>query len=125
MDSARTYTSVRTDVKQFKSVMVQKADLVGQMEADALSRIKAQCINYLLRWLFGLDDEELNRFVLKNGQGMGGANMMKVTYTEESSFYESEQTDFSTGGKVICADGREIEFDMQISMKKCARSIRL
>ncbi|MBR4169679.1 MAG: hypothetical protein IKR47_08125 [Lachnospiraceae bacterium] len=122
MDSARTYTSVRTDVKQFKSVMVQKADLVGQMEADALSRIKAQCINYLLRWLFGLDDEELNRFVLKNGQGMGGANMMKVTYTEESSFYESEQTDFSTGGKVICADGREIEFDMQISMSRSFES---
>ena len=39
MDSARTYTSVRTDVKQFKSVLVEQTDLVSKMEADALSKI--------------------------------------------------------------------------------------
>ncbi len=122
MESARTYTSVRTDVKQFKSVMIKQTEMVGKMEADALSRIKAQCINYLLRWLFGLDDEELNKYIVKNGQGMGGGNYMKITYTEEQYFAESEQTDFSTTGKVVCADGREIDFGLEISMSRSFES---
>ena len=122
MESARTYTSVRTDVKQFKSVMIKQTEMVGKMEADALSRIKAQCINYLLRWLFGLDDEELNKYIFKNGQGMGGGNYMKITYTEEQYFAESEQTDFSTTGKVVCADGREIDFGLEISMSRSFES---
>ncbi|MCR5268798.1 MAG: hypothetical protein K6E16_09800 [Lachnospiraceae bacterium] len=97
--------------------------MVGKLEADALSRIKAQCINYLLRWLFGFDEEKLNRFILKNGQGMSAQNMMKVTYTEKCSFSESEQTDFSAAGKVVCADGREIDFDLSVSMSRSFESM--
>ncbi len=122
MDSARTYTSVRTDVKQFKSVMVQQTNMVSRLEADALSRIKSQCINYLLRWLFGLDSEELKRFIVEKGAGGPGSPMMKVTYTEEISFSESEQTDFSAQGKVICADGRELDFSMEINMSRSFES---
>ncbi len=122
MDSARTYTSVRTDVKQFKSVLVEQTDLVSKMEADALSKIKSQCINYLLRWLFGLDDEELNRYIVEKNQGGFGQNVMKVTYTEEFSFSESEETSFSAAGKVVCADGREIDFSMEIGMSRSFES---
>lgn len=122
MDSARTYTSVRTDVKQFKSVLIEKTNPVSKLEADALSRIKSQCINYLLRWLFGLDNEELNRYIVeKNGGGMS-QNYMRVTYTEECSFSESEQTDFCAQGKVVCAGGREIDFSMEISMSRSFES---
>ena len=122
MDSARTYTSVRTDVKQFKSVMVQQTNMVSRLEADALSRIKSQCINYLLRWLFGLDKEELNRFIVEKGSGGMSSPMMKVTYTEEFSFSETEQTDFNALGKVVCADGRELDFSMEISMSRSFES---
>ena len=122
MDSARTYTSVRTDVKQFKSVMVQQTAMVSSLEADALSRIKSQCINYLLRWLFGLDNEELNRYIVEKNQGGMGANLMKITYTEEYSFCESEQTDFCAQGKVVCADGRELDFSMEIGMSRSFES---
>lgn len=118
MESARTYTSVRTDVKQFKAVMIQQTGLVSRMEADALSKIKAQCINYLLRWLFGLDDEKLNRYIVEKNQGGWSQNMMKVTYTEEYTFSESEQTSFSADGKVVCADGRELDFSMTVGMSR-------
>lgn len=122
MDSARTYTSVRTDVKQFKSVMIQQTSMVSKLEADALSKIKSQCINYLLRWLFGLDDEELNRYIVEKYQGGLGQNMMKVTYTEEHSFSESEQTNFSAAGKVVCADGREFDFSLNVEMSRSFES---
>ena len=122
MDSARTYTSVRTDVKQFKSVLVEQTDLVSKMEADALSKIKSQCINYLLRWLFGLDDEELNRYIVEKNRGGFTQNVMKVTYTEEFSFSETEETNFSAAGKVICADGREIGFSIEVGMSRSFES---
>ena len=122
MESARTYTSVRTDVKQFKAVLISQTNMVSRLEADALSRIKEQCINYLLRWLFGLDDEKLNKYIIEKGGGGMSQNMMKVTYTEEYSFSESEQTDFSAAGKVVCADGREIDFSLEIGMSRSFES---
>ncbi|MBO4901752.1 MAG: hypothetical protein J5518_03040 [Lachnospiraceae bacterium] len=109
-------------MKQFKAVLISQTNMVSRLEADALSRIKEQCINYLLRWLFGLDDEKLNKYIIEKGGGGMSQNMMKVTYTEEYSFSESEQTDFSAAGKVVCADGREIDFSLEIGMSRSFES---
>ncbi len=118
MDSARTYTSVRTDVRQFKAVMVQQTEALNKAESDALARFKSQCISYLLRWLFGMDEEEAGKWVAEKVQAGSFTNVMKVTYVEESSFSETEETNFAAAGKVVCKDGREIDFSMEIGMSR-------
>ena len=41
-----------------------------------------------------------------------------VEYDRHESYTESEQTDFSASGKVTTADGREISFDVHLSMSR-------
>ena len=122
MDSARTYTSVRTDVRQFKAVMVQQTEALNKAESDAIAKFKSQCISYLLRWLFGMDDEELNKWIAEKTQGGSFSNVMKVTYVEESTFSETEETSFCAAGKVVCKDGREIDFSMEVGMSRSFES---
>lgn len=118
MESARKYTSAYTDVKQFKSVMVKQAEIVSAAESDALSTIRSKCLNYLLRWLFGMDDDEISNYILTKNTGSVSPAYMQVNYEHECSFSESETTDFATTGTVVCADGREIEFDMSFQMSR-------
>lgn len=118
MESARTYTSAYTDVKQFKSVMVKQTQLVSKAESDALNTIKSKCLNYLLRWLFGMDDEKLNDYILTKNTGNVSSNYMQITCNREVTFSECEQTEFNTQGTVVCADGRKLDFNLSVSMSR-------
>lgn len=122
MESARTYTSAYTDVHNFKSVMVKQTQLVSAAESEALSTIKSKCLNYLLKWLFGMDDEELSNYILTKNTGGQSPYYMQVTYEREVTFSESENTEFNATGKVVCADGREIDFNMSVSMSRSFES---
>ena len=41
-----------------------------------------------------------------------------ASYSEYASYEETERTDFSTVGKVITADGREIDFNLSLTMSR-------
>lgn len=118
MESARTYTSAYTDVQQFKTIMVKQTELVSAAESEALSTIKSKCLNYLLLWLFGIDDDELSNYILTKNTGAVQPSYMQITVTEESTFSEFEETEFNTAGKVVCADGREIDFNVSVLMSR-------
>lgn len=118
MESARTYTSAYTDVKQFKSIMVKQTSMVNADESDALSTIKSKCLNYLLKWLFGMDDDDLKNYSWNRSGSSDQVGFMKVTYEHVTTFSECETTDFSTSGKITCADGREIDFNLDVSMSR-------
>lgn len=116
MESARTYTSVRTDVKSFSTVMYQRVSADKKTESDPFTEFRTQCINYLLKVLFGMDDEQINKFHLAaSGET---SMMMKLTYHEEYHFSETEETNFSTKGTVRTADGREIDFNLSVGMSR-------
>ena len=118
MESARTYTSAYTDVKQFKSILVEKTSLVNADETDAINTIKSQCLNYLLKWLFGMDDDEIKNYSWNKSSTGDQVGLMKVTYEHITTFSECETTDFSTSGKITCADGREIDFNLNVGMSR-------
>ncbi len=42
----------------------------------------------------------------------------KLSYCEVNETHESEETSFTTKGKVRCADGREIDFNVNVSMSR-------
>lgn len=84
--------------------------------------IRQQSINYLLMLLFG--GGNIKKYSLFDymgntnnshswgGQGSGG------TFVETYAHEEQETTDFSTTGTVKTADGREIEFNLSLSMSR-------
>ena len=97
-------------------------------ERRSIESIKFQCMQYLIFWLFGGQrPKQLDDLLSQNAAEssmLGGSNSFmnayKTTMQITASQYhaESEQTAFSTQGKVITADGREITFGLDISMSR-------
>ena len=86
---------------------------------SSLHTIRAQSINYLLMLLMG--GGNLFRTSLFGGmsnQSASGIFTSGGNYTETESFSETEETSFSTEGIVKTADGREISFNLSMTMSR-------
>ncbi|MCR5000626.1 MAG: hypothetical protein K6A71_02390 [Lachnospiraceae bacterium] len=75
-------------------------------EESAISRIKTQCIIYLLRLLFGRETD------IGDDTDIGG------TGYEAHYYSEAEEVSYNTQGKVVTADGREIDFNLSFKMSR-------
>lgn len=100
--------------------VTQTAD-VSELENSAL-QIRLKTLNYLFLLLFGErlprdeeGDTEFNRLV--NGGG-SLPNSSEISYEDTYTYEETETTTFSTSGKVVTADGREIEFGIDVTMSR-------
>ncbi len=96
-------------------------------EESAISRIKTECIIYLLRLLFGGEtdtDDDLKEssrllkdYSTNNNEFLSSQPLSIKTY--EAHYYgESEEVSYKTQGKVVTADGREIDFDLSFQMSR-------
>lgn len=92
-----------------------------KLEQDAMSRIRTECLNFLLQMLFGRTSSA-HKIDLSSGSADTGENSSNaftvMSYSEEYHSYESEETAFSTEGKVVTSDGREISFGLELSMSR-------
>lgn len=80
--------------------------------------IKAQSVNYLMMLLFGRSNLFENPFLSGlTGNTMGGQSTFG-NYTEFAYQSETEETTFSTTGTVKTADGREIDFNLSMTMSR-------
>ena len=110
-------------------------------EYNAIEDIRQQCIFYLWTIFFGKSraNEMADKMGVSSYNGMnssiaGGTQntlqnvnrqlqpmpvkMMSITAERETVFMESESTFFSTTGCVKTADGREINFNLDVSMSR-------
>lgn len=101
-----------------------------KLEQDAMRRIRTECLQYLLYHLFGLKPSE--DYILQdmglsnNGSGFennseksSSQNLFILTTQHYSQFTaEEEETTFSTVGTVTTADGRDISFNLDLSMSR-------
>ena len=90
-------------------------------EEESLSKIRAQCIHFLIYLLFGkrVDEDGYSLQDINDNDG----NSSEIAYYESTTseqhyFYEEEQTAFQTQGKVVTADGRELSFDIGFNMSR-------
>lgn len=104
-------------------------DKVKQME-----KIRQDTLNYLLYILFGhrygpsaesaLDNEDSSTQTASSGSKDTSSSDVDIAsntggrYYSYSSYYEKEVTGFDTKGKVVTADGREIDFNINVSMSR-------
>ena len=75
-------------------------------EESAISRIKTQCIIYLLRLLFGRETD------------IDDDTDFRGTGYEAHYYSEAEEVSYNTQGKVVTADGREIDFNLSFKMSR-------
>ena len=102
-------------------------------ENDLQAKFANECPNYLLRLLFGKEYEnyynEHYSQMKSNSFNMESSNLFFIsgeqkaiklgTSYEESHYYEEEEfTSFSTKGTVVTADGREIQFNLDLEMSR-------
>lgn len=107
-------------------------------EKKTLQSIREMCVNYLIRWLYanigegrgknshrmeesidGYANDYFGNNQIQNIQNTGGTYnfgqfQMNMSYYHD----EAEQTQFSTVGTVKTADGREINFNLGLSMSR-------
>jgi len=88
-------------------------------EMEALDRIRQQCIQYLMN-LF--DRGRMPDRNLGSGQGSslsaGSVTTTVFGSTVSESYQEEEQTAFQTKGSVVTADGRTIDFNLEMEMSR-------
>ena len=88
----------------------------SKLQRDAMERIRVECIQFLLYMLFGtkVHPEEFSA----EGGEHGIPVVSQVSETVQYYRSETEETGFLTNGKVVTADGREIDFNLELSMSR-------
>ncbi|WP_342758174.1 hypothetical protein [Kineothrix sedimenti] len=89
---------------------------------DALSTVRQNCLQYLIKIFFGETKRWDYTEMLSEIRGLQNSVSQPVTevlyYHQEIYFEEEENTSFSTTGTVKCADGREIKFNLDVEMSR-------
>lgn len=112
---------------RFRSTGITK--ISDRNELEVLDKIRQQCITYLLE-LFGLKDRdgdkdsttkmtdasEISTDIQPLESATIKTTVLSATYTE--TYMEQEETSFATKGSVVTADGRRIEFQMELEMSR-------
>ncbi|MBR5422159.1 MAG: hypothetical protein IK115_13525 [Lachnospiraceae bacterium] len=104
LGSFRYFLNTKSAAKAGKT---NEVDPLKQYE-ELRRQMLLQFLNRLHRIFFGTDYGE-------TGGGSGGGILR---YSRYSSFEEYEETNFTTTGRVCTADGREIDFDLNLSMSR-------
>lgn len=95
----------------------------GVDEKKAIESIKMQCMQYLIYWLFGGNTgdrlkDQMSQMMPVQNVTTSSAQFMTMQTTMSQYHAETEQTSFSTTGTVVTADGREISFNLDLSMSR-------
>lgn len=138
-----TYEEMNAKTKSLNSQNIRSTEKTTVSEQ--LKKIRQQCINYLIELLFperrvrswqeefsgsGWESSQTQSIYAQSGTFQGGASQSKAvqsegqanikTFTFSRQYYheETENTGFATKGTVKCADGREINFHLNVEMSR-------
>lgn len=115
---------------RMKGASVSPADAIPHARSQAVARdidtVRQQLILYLWSKLFGVKaaDDLAERMGISNmNEYPATANssnftVITITQTEQVSFSESESVSFNSSGTVTTADGRTIDFGVQLNMSR-------
>ncbi len=103
-----------------KAIKTEKTGNINNSEENAISKIRARCIHYLFYLLFGrrLDEDRYSLSEINTGSDDFYQNGFVCNYSEWHYFREEESTSYNTAGKVITADGREINFNLGFELSR-------
>ncbi len=121
-DSAKAQSARKTNARDstpgnFGGISVYDR-IMDKADEKSIDEIRRQSIYYFLSRMRELFATRSRRSF---GTGVvydtGGQNLLYSEY-QSYSYEETEQSDFETEGKVVTADGREIDFGVTVSMSR-------
>lgn len=89
-----------------------------QGSAETYGKIMDQCMKYLMEILAGKDNPWNFKDLFSGNSAASNAGYTVAEYKEQLYYEESESTSFSTTGTVKCADGRQINFNLEMQMSR-------
>lgn len=89
-----------------------------KLQQDAMNRIRVECIQFLLYMLFGAANHHDGTGITASMGGGADTMVSEVTQTYQFCRSEAEETSFRGTGKVITGDGRELDFDLELTMSR-------
>ena len=130
-DAAKTDSfqgSMDDIMKRFESMGTSRITK-NHDEESAISRIKTQCIIYLLRLLFGRetdidDDDDIAGYEDYKQQVKDTSSLnrlsgnLSISSYEAHYYAEAEDVSYKTQGRVVTADGRELDFNLSFQMSR-------
>lgn len=120
-DMESALSSYNDIMEKFRSSRIENL-LASKTENDAMMRIRVQCVQFLLFLLFGskLPKEDNAILVPVNDYASSSGNFeASLPVNHRVHYYsEEESTTYRTEGKVITADGREIDFNLDFSLSR-------
>ena len=117
-----TRDGLRGSIGNHSGTVSKTALPVQSAETGSLEQIRQQTLYYILQRLHAIfyGTRESERFhggsMAVSGYDAGG--QAAFSYTEYYAHEESEDTQFQTTGKVVTADGREIDFHVSLEMSR-------
>ncbi|GFI03319.1 hypothetical protein IMSAGC005_02151 [Lachnospiraceae bacterium] len=122
-----SFDEMRAKMKTIASGSVSSAEAASAQQQ--FREIRQQCFNFLMAILFpdrgrdfSLREESASGSDLASTQDVlaSSVGVGTKTFTFSSQYYheETETTSFSTTGTVRCADGREINFNLNLEMSR-------
>lgn len=125
---ADSLSDTLADIRSRYDFLKVNQTLPSKIEQDSISRIKSQCLQYLLRMLLGhrgkadIDENFWNNYSYSANDAdvsfSKGITTITETLNHSHYFSESEDTTFNTTGTVLTADGRSIDFNLELSMSR-------
>jgi len=119
---AKTNLSFSGSMDGMLKKLMEAQSIKNDMDTEKKNNAKVQFIslNYLLHWLFGKKfDKDSDFFNALEASGIGFTDQRDGgCYSYEEYFYEQETTTFSTTGTVVTEEGREISFNVSLTMTR-------
>ena len=125
-----TRERIEAQEKLSQTAGIRRIPYVNRVEEySALEDIRQRCILYLWNIFFGESraNEIADKIGIRTGTLMQtqtqalqsfGTKAFTITAERETVYMESETTNFTTAGTVKTADGREISFNLEVSMSR-------
>lgn len=128
---SKTMEEMRAKLDAFRTGSIRNMDL--QETRKQLTSIKQQCLNFLLDILFparrelgsysgqeesSFDENAGASATSDNIMSLVGTNVRTFNFSRQYYYEETENVSFTTKGTVRCADGREINFNLNLEMSR-------
>lgn len=94
---------------------IRSAGLESNRGLRTMHIIRRQSIGYILHQMFWGGGRSMDPLSALFSDYSGGGQFLAF---RQQSYFEAEQTDFSTQGKVVTASGKEITFQVGVSMSR-------
>lgn len=114
-ETVKVKQSMTRTTGNFRSMMLKSKGVNGE-EQDVSTTMRQRSLTWLLDMLFGEHAKRMLSFGFGDSGMSSSWEMENLHYETETWFMQEQSASFQTQGTVVTADGRTIDFNMNVHM---------